>query len=192
MSRRSWAPSNRMRAACCTLRACASATVAPRAVTVSLFEVMAILRPPQAPAGCVDVEVRVQCSTGTYVRALARDLGAALGVGGHLTALRRTRVGVFGLDEAEVVPAREEPWDLTTVAVSLDAAVTRAFPCITVGAQDADRLVHGIALPAEVARQAGWSGLDGVIGVLCDTHAVALVQPDIDRLRSVVVFAPDH
>ncbi len=51
----------------------------------------------------VDLDVEVDCSSGTYIRALARDLGAALGVGGHLTALRRTRVGGFGLDQARTL-----------------------------------------------------------------------------------------
>ena len=49
------------------------------------------------------MDVEVDCSSGTYIRALARDIGAALGVGGHLTALRRTRVGRFGLDEARTL-----------------------------------------------------------------------------------------
>ena len=56
----------------------------------------------------VDVDVDVDCSSGTYIRALARDVGAALGVGGHLTALRRTRVGRFGLDEARTLEALAE------------------------------------------------------------------------------------
>jgi tRNA pseudouridine55 synthase len=62
-------------------------TLASRAVTVSEFEVLS-----QRPG---ELDVRVECSSGTYIRALARDLGAALGVGGHLTALRRTRIGPF-------------------------------------------------------------------------------------------------
>ena len=70
-----------------------------RAVTVSRFEVLAIRREP----GTLDVDVIVDCSSGTYIRALARDLGADLGVGGHLTALRRTRIGPFLVGDA--VPA---------------------------------------------------------------------------------------
>ena len=53
--------------------------------------------------GALDVDVHVVCSSGTYVRALARDLGAGLGVGGHLTMLRRTRVGPYGLDVAHTL-----------------------------------------------------------------------------------------
>jgi len=69
-----------------------------RDVTVSRFAVRAERRSP----GFVDLDVVVDCSSGTYIRALARDLGAALGVGGHLTALRRTRIGPFDVADAAV------------------------------------------------------------------------------------------
>ncbi len=69
-----------------------------RDVTVSRFEVLAV-RPVD---GAIDLDVVVDCSSGTYIRALARDLGAALGVGGHLTALRRTRIGAFRVEDAAV------------------------------------------------------------------------------------------
>src|SRR5688500_7285143 len=78
------------------VRAGEEVELAARRVTVSDFSVRAIRRGP----GVVDVEVSVTCSSGTYIRALARDLGAALGVGGHLTMLRRTRVGPYGLEAA--------------------------------------------------------------------------------------------
>ncbi len=71
--------------------------LAARPVTVSRFEIIA---PPRRGHGVLDVDVVVDCTTGTYIRALARDLGAALGVGGHLTALRRTAVGPFDVDRA--------------------------------------------------------------------------------------------
>ncbi|AXH94935.1 tRNA pseudouridine(55) synthase TruB [Ornithinimicrobium avium] len=81
--------------------------LAARPVTVSRFEVLATRRPGEAgtdgnpvPEGVLDVDVEVEVSSGTYVRALARDLGSALGVGGHLTALRRTRVGHLTLEQA--------------------------------------------------------------------------------------------
>ncbi|KJL45346.1 MULTISPECIES: tRNA pseudouridine(55) synthase TruB [Microbacterium] len=70
-----------------------------REVTVSRFDVLAERR----SAGTVDLDVVVDCSSGTYIRSLARDLGAALGVGGHLTALRRTRIGPFDVAEAAAV-----------------------------------------------------------------------------------------
>lgn len=67
-----------------------------RTVTVARFDVHAIRRAPTA----IDVDVTVDCSSGTYIRALARDIGVALGCGGHLTALRRTRVGPFDVSDA--------------------------------------------------------------------------------------------
>lgn len=75
--------------------------LAARPVTVSEFTVLD-RRPALAEDGTavLDLDVRVTCSSGTYVRALARDLGAALGVGGHLTALRRTRVGGYPVESA--------------------------------------------------------------------------------------------
>lgn len=86
-----------------------------RPVTVSTFEVTEI----RSHDGLTDVDVRVVCSSGTYVRALARDVGAALGVGGHLTMLRRTRVGGFGLDLARTLDQHDE--SLSVVELS-DAA----------------------------------------------------------------------
>src|SRR5262249_35311905 len=75
--------------------------------------------------GLGDVDVEVDCSSGTYIRALARDVGAALGVGGHLTALRRTRVGRFGLEQARTLDVlAEEP----RLSYSLDEACLQSFP----------------------------------------------------------------
>ncbi len=86
------------------VRAGEEVELAARPVTVSRFELLAVRRAD----GVLDLDVLVECSSGTYIRALARDLGAALGVGGHLTALRRTRVGPFGLAEAHTLPELEE------------------------------------------------------------------------------------
>ena len=91
-----------------------SSTLAARPVTVSRFELLGPIRPDDDR---LDLDVVVECSSGTYVRALARDLGAALGVGGHLTALRRTRVGPFTLDQAA---------DLETLAAAADPV---GYPC---------------------------------------------------------------
>ncbi len=73
--------------------------LAARTVTVSRFDV----RDERRDGGFLDLDVVVDCTSGTYIRALARDLGAALGVGGHLTALRRTRIGPFGVEDAASV-----------------------------------------------------------------------------------------
>jgi tRNA pseudouridine55 synthase len=90
-----------------------------RRVRVDRFEISAVRR----QADFLDVDVVVDCTSGTYIRALARDLGTALAVGGHLTALRRTRVGLFTLDEAVSSDAITE----SAVAAAADAA-SRLFP----------------------------------------------------------------
>ena len=82
----------------------AAVELAARPVRIDRFEVLGVRRHD----GFVDVDVEVDCSSGTYIRALARDVGATLKVGGHLTALRRTRVGRFGLDEARTLDALAE------------------------------------------------------------------------------------
>jgi tRNA pseudouridine55 synthase len=85
-----------------------------RDVTVSRFDIMRETRAD----GVVDLDVVVDCSSGTYIRALARDLGAALGVGGHLTALRRTRIGSFDVEDAASVDAIAEATLLSPASVA--------------------------------------------------------------------------
>lgn len=117
----------------------------PRRVTVSSFEVV----DARAEGACLDVDVRVACSSGTYVRALARDLGAAMGVGGHLTALRRTRVGPFTLAEAR--PLDSLPDDVDSALLDLGAAARRFLPTRTLTQQEADDVCHGVApVPSSV------------------------------------------
>ena len=95
-----------------------------RPVTISAFEVLDVSRDPQT--GTVDLQVRVECSSGTYIRALARDLGADLGVGGHLTALRRTRIGPFGIDGAHAI----EGIDVEAALISPTAAASTLFATV--------------------------------------------------------------
>jgi tRNA pseudouridine55 synthase len=160
------------------VRAGEEVELAPRRVTVSRLELLALRRP--APE-LLDLDIEVECSSGTYVRALARDLGAALGVGGHLTALRRTRVGPFTLADAltlEQLAERPDP-----VPVPLDAAVAAAFPRRDLDASLAERLRHGGRL-APV-------GLPGPYGAFDpDGAVVALVQERDGAARPLVVFRP--
>ncbi|MFF0340719.1 tRNA pseudouridine(55) synthase TruB [Kribbella sp. NPDC004875] len=83
-----------------------------RAVTVSRYDILDV----RAEADGIAVDVTVDCSSGTYIRALARDLGAELGVGGHLTALRRTRVGAFDLKVAHTLESLAESFDWLPIA----------------------------------------------------------------------------
>ncbi|HZG91277.1 MAG TPA: tRNA pseudouridine(55) synthase TruB [Pseudonocardia sp.] len=128
----------------------------------------------------VDLDVRVDCSSGTYVRALARDLGAALGVGGHLTALHRTRVGPFTEEHARTLQQLEADPVLT---LPLDRAVDVAFPRRDVDDALAADLSHGRPLPV-----AGLTGTYGVFGPA--GRAVALVSEREGMARPVVVLAP--
>jgi tRNA pseudouridine55 synthase len=147
----------------------------PRPVTVAAFELQATRR----HADVVDIDVAITCSSGTYVRALARDLGVALGVGGHLTALRRTRVGAYGLDQARTL----DQLALELAVIPLDAAVAAAFPRHDVGPDAARVVTHGGWLPATGAA-AGPVGVFGPGGAL-----LALAEERGGRLRPVVVFA---
>jgi tRNA pseudouridine55 synthase len=121
--------------------------LAARPVTVSRFEVHArrdVVAEDGTPV--VDLDVTVDCSSGTYIRALARDLGAGLGVGGHLTALRRTRVGAYGLEVAHTLEELEESFGDSVLPIS-DAAAA-AFPRWDVDEQQARLLAHGVRIAA--------------------------------------------
>ena len=154
-----------------------------RPVHVGRFDVLAIRR----EGTTVDLDVLVDCSSGTYVRALARDLGRGLGVGGHLTALRRTRVGPFTLEHARDLETLAAEADgeagRASLSLDLDAAVDTAFPRREVDAAGVDDLAHGRPLPAT-----GTGGTTAVFGP--DGHVVGLVADDEGRARPVLVLAP--
>ena len=125
-----------------------------------------------------DLDVHVQCSTGTYVRALARDLGAALGVGAHLTALRRTRVGAFLLAEARTLDQLADDF----AVIPLPTAVAAAFPRWDLTADDARRVAFGQRL-APVGLP------DGPVGAFApDGTVVALVEERDGAVRPIAVF----
>jgi tRNA pseudouridine55 synthase len=131
------------------VRAGEEVELAARRVTVSRFELLGERRPPADAGGAafLDLDVVVDCTSGTYIRALARDLGAALGVGGHLTALRRTRIGPFGVESAVAADAigsapLRHPAEVAT-------AVLGAFP---VSAEEARDLRHGKRLTGAAPR----------------------------------------
>lgn len=116
-----------------------------RLVTVSAFDLLDLRR--DRDADTLDLDVQVTCSSGTYIRALARDLGAALDVGGHLTALRRSRVGVFMLDHAHSLDELDRAMDVTPMA----QAARTAFPSLTVSAPDANAVRHGRSIELGMA-----------------------------------------
>lgn len=150
--------------------------LAARPVTVSRFDLLSV----RSSGSTVDLDVVVECSSGTYVRALARDLGAALETGGHLAALRRTKVGPFGVAVAKSLEVLAEEPELS---MDLDTAVATAFEWVRAGHRTARSLAHGQQIPA--------AGLDGVYGVFDpDGTAVALVRDRGQGAKPVLVLTP--
>jgi tRNA pseudouridine55 synthase len=150
--------------------------LAPRKVRINRFDVLAV----RHHDGLVDVDVEVDCSSGTYIRALARDVGSALRVGGHLTALRRTAVGRFGLDEARTL---DELTDSPRLSYSLDEACLQAFPRRDLTTDEAEDTRHGRALEP--------AGIDGTYAATSpDGKVIALLKDEAERTKSVVVLRP--
>jgi tRNA pseudouridine55 synthase len=152
--------------------------LAARPITVHRFDVLEI-----RPAGtCLDVDIEVEVSSGTYVRALARDLGTALGVGGHLTALRRTRVGRFLVADAVPLDVLKpgEPVPLMSMATAARAS----FAVHELTEAEAQAVSHGRRIPS--AR-----GGEPVVAALAPAGTlVAMVDESRTQARPLVVFAP--
>lgn len=150
-----------------------------RPVRVDRFEVRDI-RPGPGGHDVVDLDVEVDCSSGTYIRALARDLGDALGVGGHLTALRRTSVGRFGLDQAYPL---DELAERPRLSYSLDEACLLIFPRRDLSAAEAEATRNGRSLEP--------AGLDGIYAACdADSRVMALLRDEGPRTKPVVVIRP--
>jgi tRNA pseudouridine55 synthase len=156
--------------------------LAARRVTVSAMDILDIRRLDSRPAGeaVVDVDVDVTCSSGTYVRAIARDLGAALGVGGHLTALRRTAVGGFTLAEAATLDELAERTPEEVVTLPLADAARRCFPHHREASTDEARVLsHGGPLGAiELSGPYPVFALDGTLLAVV-TERDAKARPDV-------------
>jgi tRNA pseudouridine55 synthase len=147
-----------------------------RPVTVHDFAVRDIRR----HGDLIDVDASVTCSSGTYIRALARDLGAAVGAGGHLTALRRTRVGPYDLTMARTIEQLTESLGVLPLA----DAVAAAFPRRDVSADEARKVSHGARLAA-IGLGPGPIGVFGPDGTL-----LALVEEHGPVAKSLAVFVP--
>ncbi|RDV43279.1 tRNA pseudouridine(55) synthase TruB [Leifsonia sp. ku-ls] len=152
-----------------------------RAVTVAEFELLDTRREPDA----IDLDVRVVCSSGTYIRSLARDLGAGLGVGGHLTALRRTRVGAFTVQDAHDLATLDPA---AALVPAVDAA-TRLFERLDLTEQQAIDLTHGRRI--HVADREGPGG-EPVAAVAPNGALVGLVEFRGKEARTLVNFPTDE
>jgi tRNA pseudouridine55 synthase len=167
-------------------RAGAAPDLKARPVTVHEFTVTAI-----RPAGqLLDVDATVRCSSGTYIRALARDLGRMLGTGGHLTALRRTRVGGYGLGAAQTLEQLAERFEVMPLA----QAAAAAFPRRDLSADEARRLAHGGRLAAEAAPAAEAAQTTSATqrptaAYAPDGTLIALLTEQNGQARPLVVFA---
>jgi tRNA pseudouridine55 synthase len=144
-----------------------------RPVKVSRFEVIG---EPRRVENFIDLDVIIDCSSGTYIRALARDLGSKLGIGGHLTALRRTRVGGYTIEQAAKLP---EVGDQLKVIPSVDAA--RVFTTLELSDQQVIDLRHGKRIVNEL-------GLTGDISAIHGEQLIAVLTPAGKQLKSQVVF----
>ncbi len=157
-----------------------SVEIPARRVTVSRLDVLDIRRP--AGTDVTDVDIDVTCSSGTYIRAIARDLGTALGVGGHLTALRRTAVGGLTLAESSTLEQLAERAP-DVVGLPMADAARRAFPERTATPDEARILSHGG--PLEPA------GIDGPYAVFDPAGTLlAIVRERGGRARAEIVLAP--
>jgi tRNA pseudouridine55 synthase len=162
------------------VRAGEEVVLEPRSVTVHRIDVHGLARPTP---DLVDVEVTVACTAGTYVRAIARDAGAALGVGGHLTALRRTASGPF--TTAQAAPAEEAAAALAAGGgpgvLGLTEAATAVFPERRLTAEEATALGYGQRVPAT-----GRAGLTAAVDP--GGRLVALVEDAGSTARVAVGF----
>jgi tRNA pseudouridine55 synthase len=191
-------------------RAGAAPELAARPVTVYEFTVTSV----RADGDYLDLDARVRCSSGTYIRALARDLGTDLGTGGHLTALRRTAVGPYTVSEAHPLSELETqeppserrrltpPSSLAAEAgsqvpvavpgagwvIPLADAAAAAFPRLELTADESRRLIQGARLPLSDPVD-GAAGGAPVAAFAPDGTLTALVTADARLIRSLAVFA---
>ena len=157
-------------------RAGGAPALAARPVTVTEFSVLAERR----AGDLLDVDVAVTCSSGTYIRALARDVGEALGVGGHVTVLRRTRSGAYDLSLARGL-GQLEPGE---ALIPLERAAADAFPSRLLTDDEARWLSHGGRLPGSGAAPGPVAafGPDGTL--------IALVEENGGQAKPLAVFVP--
>jgi tRNA pseudouridine55 synthase len=160
------------------VRAGQSIELSARPVTVRRFDLLGRKDLEVDEVACVDLRVVVECSSGTYVRALARDLGITLRTGGHLTALRRTRVGTFTVGEAQTLEEAERGLRI----VPLDRVVRSCFATLTVNETQAAHSRNGRRLPGVILP-------DGTTALLDEAdHFLALYRQEGPDAVAAAVF----
>ncbi|WP_461170494.1 tRNA pseudouridine(55) synthase TruB [Arthrobacter sp. Z1-15] len=176
------------------VRAGGEVNLPARPVTVSRFEVHGIRR--EAGGKLRDIDVTVECSSGTYIRALARDLGAALGVGGHLTALRRTCVGPYSVEQAATLEQLAENLSV----LELDDAARALFPVRELSAAEATDLSHGRRVPpsatgvpeADAGAPVAAFAPGGTLVALLENRGPAGAEFPAAYAKALLVFAPGN
>lgn len=162
--------------------------LAARPVTIHRFEVHGLR--PVRDRDALDVDVTVECSSGTYIRALARDLGSALGVGGHLTALRRTQVGPYTLDQAHTLEQLAEELDV----LEMSQAARALMPNRELSEDETTEISFGrriAAGPAAGTPEAATADSPAA-AFAPDGTLVALLADAGSYAKPVLVFAPDN
>ncbi|GAA2037148.1 tRNA pseudouridine(55) synthase TruB [Yaniella flava] len=151
-----------------------------REVTVSRFEIEDVRR--SSDGKTIDLDVEVECTAGTYIRALARDMGEELGTGGYLTALRRSAVGPYHVDDAVTLEQLAESFDYTDISV----AAAKLFTTRTVSETEATDLIHGRRIAASDTEALLAAQLtDGtVIALIADAERAGTIQA-----KPEIVFA---
>lgn len=143
-----------------------------RPVTIDAIDVHRV----EVVGETTEVDLTVRCSSGTYIRAIARDLGAALGVGGHLSALRRTAVGEFDLSRARTLDQLEEQFELVPIA----EAARATFPTVDLSDSDAAAVRVGRRLGLELEELTAVFSPEG--------EFLALYEPHETGAKPVAVF----
>jgi tRNA pseudouridine55 synthase len=152
--------------------------LAARPVVVSALDLLAVRRQSHT----IDLDVEVSCSSGTYIRSLSRDIGETLGVGGHVTALRRTRIGPFSVADACDLFAVEPGSDLDERILDPVTSVASILPLRRASDIEAVDLSYGRSLPAV--------GISGTYAIVSGDGArlLALVSETEDRARPLLVW----
>jgi len=153
--------------------------IPPRSVVIHDLEILKVSR--NQDSDTFDVELRVVCSAGTYIRALARDIGSNLGVGGHLTALRRTRSGVFDT-MVPMAQLQEDPKYL-----DLSDSIRKAFPVVTLSLEDSSKARNGVRLPTPIDVESGNVGVFDSTG-----FAIGIFDNSDSELKPLVVFSSNE
>jgi tRNA pseudouridine55 synthase len=176
------------------VRAGQTVELAPRRVHIARFDVLGDLR---YDAGRIDLDVLVDCTTGTYIRSLARDLGAALGLGGHLTALRRTVVGPFSVGSATDVYGAAGPPQRGGPHIEIPTELSVAVAAAIIPAADAVRVAFPVrSVTPDLARDIRFGrpvpgvGLSGVYGLYDQDALLALVEESDNLARPRLVWDP--